>query len=45
MRWIEMSADESRILFCVQKYMYEYSFADGMLGTEIFRIVSSVLTC
>ena len=41
MRWIEMSADESRILFCVQKYMYEYSFADGMLGTEIFRIASS----
>lgn len=40
MRWMEMSADETRILFCVQNYLYEYSLTEGMLDSEIFRLYS-----
>lgn len=40
MRWMEMSADETRILFCVQNYLYEYSLEKGMMDTEIFRLYS-----
>lgn len=40
MNWMEMSADETRILFCVHNYLYEYSLSGGMLNTEIFRLCS-----
>lgn len=40
MRWMEMSVDETRILFCVQNYLYEYSLTGGMLDSEIFRLYS-----
>lgn len=36
MNWIEMSEDESRILFCVQNYLYEYSLVNGILDVELF---------
>lgn len=35
---IEMSKDETKILFCVQNYLYEYSLTDGMLDIETFRL-------
>lgn len=40
MKWIEMSADETRILFCVQNYLYEYSLTERILDSEIFRLYS-----
>lgn len=38
MNWIELSQDETRVLFCVQNYLYEYSIVNGILDTELFRM-------
>jgi hypothetical protein len=40
LNWIELSEDESRVLLCVQNFLYEYSFIDGKLNNELFRINS-----
>lgn len=40
MNWIELSKDETRVLLCVQNYLYEYSVIDRKLDTETFRLCS-----
>lgn len=40
MNWIEISKDETRVLLCVQKNLYEYSIIDRKLDTETFRLYS-----
>lgn len=40
MKCLKISADETRILICIQKCLYEYSLLDGMLDTELFHLYS-----
>lgn len=40
MNWIELSKDETKVLLCVQNYLYEYSIIDRKLDTETFRLCS-----